>query len=226
MSKVFIISEIGINHNGDLDLAKKMIKESKDCGADSVKFQKRDIDLVYDKETLASKRESPWGSTFREQKEGLEFNEEQYQEIDKYCKQLDVTWFSSAWDLNSLKFLEKFSSKYNKVASAMIIDKTFLNEVAMQKKYTFISTGMSNFKIIDNAVEIFSKNNCEFELMHCISEYPFDDKLANLNMINILKKRYGCNVGYSGHRWFSNFLCCNCLESSLERHLQIESLWV
>ena len=168
MSKVFIISEIGINHNGDLDLAKKMIKESKDCGADSVKFQKRDIDLVYDKETLASKRESPWGSTFREQKEGLEFNEEQYQEIDKYCKQLDVTWFSSAWDLNSLKFLEKFSSKYNKIASAMIIDKTFLNEVAMQKKYTFISTGMSNFKIIDNFVKISLKNSlnkCKFNFI-------------------------------------------------------------
>ena len=107
--KCFIISELGINHNGDLDLAKKMIDESIIAGADAVKFQKRDIDLVYDKETLASKRESPWGSTFREQKEGLEFNEEQYQEIDKYCKQLDVTWFSSAWDLNSLKFLEKFS---------------------------------------------------------------------------------------------------------------------
>ena len=225
MSKVFIISEIGINHNGDLDLAKKMIKESKDCGADSVKFQKRDIDLVYDKETLASKRESPWGSTFREQKEGLEFNEEQYQEIDKYCKQLDVTWFSSAWDLNSLKFLEKFSSKYNKIASAMIIDKTFLNEVAMQKKYTFISTGMSNFKIIDNAVEIFSKNNCEFELMHCISEYPFDDKLANLNMINILKKRYGCNVGYSGHEKGGlaiSYAATALGISSLERHFTLD----
>ena len=225
MSKIFIISEIGINHNGDLDLAKKMIEESKLCGVDAVKFQKRDIDLVYDKETLASKRESPWGSTFRKQKEGLEFEKDQYQEIDKFCKQLDITWFASAWDLNSLKFLENFNSKYNKIASAMIVDKHFLKEVAKQKKYTFISTGMSNFEIIDQAVEIFSKNNCEFELMHCISEYPFDDKLANLNMINVLKKRYDCNVGYSGHEKGGlaiSYAAATLGISSLERHFTLD----
>jgi N-acetylneuraminate synthase len=225
MSNVFIISEIGINHNGDLNLAKKMIKESKDCGVDAVKFQKRDIDLVYDKETLASQRESPWGSTFREQKEGLEFDKDQYQEIDKFCKELDIIWFSSAWDLNSVKFLENFNSKYNKIASAMIVDKTLLTEVAKQKKHTFISTGMSNFKIIDEAVEIFTKNNCKFELMHCISEYPFDDQFANLNMINVLKKRYGCNVGYSGHEKGGlaiSYAATALGITSLERHFTLD----
>ena len=160
-----------------------------------------------------------------EQAYRLEFNEEQYQEIDKYCKQMDINWFSSAWDHNSLKFIEKFNSKYNKIASAMIIDKNLLNEVAKQKKHTFISTGMSNFKIIDEAVEIFSKNNCEFELMHCISEYPFDDEFANLNMINILKKRYGCNVGYSGHEKGGlaiSYAAATLGISSLERHLTLD----
>ena len=122
MSKITIISEIGINHNGDLSIAKEMIKESKLCGVDVVKFQKRDISLVYDKNMLASKRESPWGSTFKQQKEGLEFGEKEYREIDDYCKSLKIEWFASAWDLNSLKFLKKFNLKFNKIASAMIVD--------------------------------------------------------------------------------------------------------
>ena len=199
MKKIFIISEIGINHNGNIKIAEDMIKESKLCGVDAVKFQKRDIDLVYDKETLSSKRESPWGNTFRQQKEGIEFGLKEYKHIDQYCRSLDMQWFASAWDLNSLEFLKQFNLKYNKIASPMIIDKKFLEEVARQKKHTFVSTGMSDFRMIDEAVQIFRKNKCSFELMHCISKYPFDDTKANLNMIDILKKRYDCDVGYSGH---------------------------
>ena len=150
MNKIIIISEIGINHNGDVQLAKEMIYESKICGADLVKFQKRDINLVYDKKLLSSLRESPWGSTFRDQKNGLEFDKADYDEIDKYCKSINIDWFASAWDLNSLKFLEQFKLKYNKVASAMIIDKDFLKAVAMQGKYTFISTGMTDFNMIND----------------------------------------------------------------------------
>ena len=133
MKNTFVISEIGINHNGDLDLAKKMIDASKEAGADAVKFQKRDINLVYSKEQLQKPRLSPFGTTEREQKEGLEFGYSEYDQIDEYCRKREITWFSSAWDINSLKFLDKYNLKFNKVASAMITDETFLIEVAKQK---------------------------------------------------------------------------------------------
>lgn len=221
MKKIIIIAEIGINHNGDLNLAKKLISEAKSCGADLVKFQKRDINLVYDKETLNQKRESPWGTTTREQKEGLEFGHKEYDEINSYCNNLGMNWFASAWDLNSLSFLKKYNLKYNKIASAMIIDKIFLKEVAKQRKYTFISTGMSNMQNVMDAVDIFRKNDCSFELMHCISAYPFDDQLANLNLIKTLKEKFKCNVGYSGHEkggFAISYAAAALGISSLERH--------
>jgi len=225
MNKTFIISEIGINHNGDLDLAKKMIDESIKAGADAVKFQKRDIEIVYSKEQLKKFRESPFGTTEREQKKGLEFNEKEYDEIDDYCKKKKIIWFSSAWDINSLKFLDKYELAYNKIASAMIVDTFFLEEVAKRKKHTFISTGMSEFTMIDKAVEIFKKHNCSFELMHCISAYPFDNEFANLNMIKILKDKYNCNIGYSGHEKGGELvsIAAVCLGStSLERHVTLD----
>ncbi len=225
MNKIFVISEIGINHNGDLEIAKKMIDASIEAGADAVKFQKRDIDVVYSKEQLKKPRISPFGSTEREQKEGLEFSEKEYDAIDSYCREKNITWFSSAWDVNSLKFLDKYNSKYNKIASAMVVDEVFLNEVAKRKKYTFISTGMSNFDIIDNAVKIFRENNCPFELMHCISAYPFENEKANLNMIKILKDRYKCNVGYSGHEkggMLVSIAAISLGSTSLERHLTLD----
>ena len=185
----FIISEIGINHNGDLKLAKRMIDESILAGVNAVKFQKRDINLVYSKKILSERRDSPWGTTQYDQKKGLEFDLKEYKEIDKYCKKKGIEWFASAWDTNSVKFLEKFDLKYNKVASAMIVDLKLLNQIASQKKYTFISTGMTTFKEIDKAVEIFEKKKCKFELMHTVSAYPFEDKDANLNFISVLKKK-------------------------------------
>tara|TARA_B100001057_G_scaffold157701_2_gene158419 strand:+ start:2843 stop:3691 length:849 start_codon:yes stop_codon:yes gene_type:complete len=221
----FIISEIGINHNGDLDLAKKMIDESAAAGADAVKFQKRDISLVYSEELLNSKRESPWGTTQRDQKQGLEFNKNSYLEIDKHCKNKNIKWFASAWDLNSLKFLEQFDLHYNKIASAMIVDKNFLKNVAKQKKYTFISTGMSTFKEIDQAVDIFEKENCKFELMHTVSAYPFQDEMAKLNLIDVLAKRYGCKVGYSGHEKGGlaiSYAAVALGATSLERHFTLD----
>ena len=225
MNKTFIISEIGINHNGDLDIAKKMIDASIDSGADAVKFQKRDIDIVYSKEQLKKPRTSPFGTTERNQKEGLEFNKNEYDIIDSYCREKKIIWFASAWDINSLKFLDKYDLKYHKIASALIIDKVFLNEVAKRKKHTFISTGMSDFNMIDNAVEIFQKNNCSFELMHCISAYPFNSEIANLNMIKILKDRYNCNVGYSGHEKGGKLISLASValgSTSLERHLTLD----
>ena len=151
INKIFLIAEIGINHNGDIKIAKKLIDNAVECGFDAVKFQKRTIDIVYSKEDLDKFRESPWGNTQREQKEGLEFSENEYDEIDRYCKEKKIIWFASAWDIKSLEFLDKYNLDYHKVASAMIVDKNLLNEVAKRKKHTFISTGMSTIDDIERA---------------------------------------------------------------------------
>ena len=224
MKKIKLIAEIGINHNGDINLAKKLIDKSKECGFDIVKFQKRDINIVYSQSFLDSPRESPWGSTQRDQKKGIEFGLEEYIEIDKYCKKIGIDWFASAWDVNSLKFLDKFNLQFQKVASAMIVDLNFLKEVSKRKKHTFISTGMSTLKNIENAVNIFKQNNCPFELMHCVSTYPMKEKDANLITINALKKMFKCEVGYSGHEvGLAVSLAASMMGiSSLERHITLD----
>ena len=222
---IFIIAEIGINHNGSIEIAKKMIDFSVEAGADAVKFQKRDIETVYTKEVLDSPRESPWGKTQREQKLGLEFDEKNYKIIDEYCSKKNIKWFASAWDLKSLSFLTKFNLHFNKIASAMIVDEKLLDAVAKQKKYTFISTGMSSFKDIDQAVKIFRDNKCDFELMHCISAYPFEDSLANLNLIKILREKYNCKVGYSGHEKGGLAISVAAVAlgaTSIERHITLD----
>ena len=196
---IFIIGEIGINHNGDLGIAKDLIDVAVDSGADAVKFQKRTIDLVYTKEFLDSPRESPWGSTQREQKKGLEFGLEEYREINQYCKEKSIEWFASAWDLESQKFLAQFNLNYNKIASAMIVYEDLLKEVASEGKHTFISTGMTMEDDITKAVEVFRSANCPLTLMHCISTYPMKDDDANLNAIKTLRDKYNCDIGYSGH---------------------------
>jgi len=196
---IFIIGEIGINHNGDIGIAKELIDVALDAGADAVKFQKRTIDLVYTKEFLDSPRESPWGSTQREQKEGLEFGLEEYKEIDRYCKEKGIEWFASAWDLDSQDFLHQFNLKYNKIASAMIVYEDLFKAVASEGRHTFISTGMTTVEDITKAVEVFRSADCPFTLMHCISTYPMKDEDANLNSINTLRDKYNCDIGYSGH---------------------------
>ena len=222
---VFIISEIGINHNGDIDLVKKMIDLSKKAGANAVKFQKRDIDIVYSKEQLDKVRQSPWGTTEREQKQGLEFEQKEYEIIDDYCKQKKIEWFASAWDENSINFLDQFNFQKQKVPSALIVDLDYLEVLAKKKKFTFISTGMSEIKNIEDAVNIFSKNNCPFELMHCISAYPFDDGIANLKMIPFLREKFNCNVGYSGHEKGGMAISIAAVAlgaTSLERHFTLD----
>jgi len=221
---IFIIAEIGINHNGDLDILKELIDVAVDSGADAVKFQKRTIDLVYTKDFLDSPRESTWGSTQREQKEGLEFGFEEYQEIERYCKEKDIEWFASAWDLESQKFLQQFDLKYNKIASAMVVYKDLLQEVASERKHTFISTGMTKEDDILNAVDIFRSINCPFTLMHCISTYPMKDKDANLNAINTLRSKYNCDVGYSGHEvgLAVSYAAAAMGISALERHITLD----
>lgn len=219
-----IIAEIGINHNGDISLAKKLIDMAVEAKVDIVKFQKRTIENVYSKTILDSERESPWGKTTREQKYGLEFSEKDYDEIDLYCSKKKIEWFASAWDVDSLKFLDKYNSKYNKIASAMIVDLNFLKQVAKRKKYTFISTGMSDLSQITNAVNIFKEEECEFELMHCVSTYPMKPEHANLQIINDLKNHFQCKVGYSGHEsGISISIAAAAIgANSIERHITLD----
>jgi len=224
MKKIFIIGEIGINHNGDIEIAKKLISMAKNCGCDAVKFQKRSIDDVYTKDELDKFRESPWGKTQRQQKEGLEFNKSDYEEIDNYCKKINIEWFASAWDIKSLDFLDSFDLKYNKIASALITNTPFLEAAAKKKKYTFISTGMSDYKIIEHAINIFKKENCHYELMHTVSAYPCKEEDLNLNIISKLKEKFKCNVGYIGHESsVSPSVIAACFGiSSLERHITLD----
>lgn len=219
-----IIAEIGINHNGDIDIAKKLIDISVESKVDIVKFQKRTINKVYSKKLLDSPRESPWGNTQRDQKNGLEFGEKEYDEIDSYCKQSNIKWFASAWDDESLAFLDKYNLEYNKIASAMIIDIDFLNLVAKRGKHTFISTGMSTVEDIDKAVNVFREHNTSFELMHCVSTYPMKTEDANLVTINQLRDKYKCDVGYSGHETgVAISLAAVVLgATSLERHITLD----
>lgn len=222
---VFVIAEIGINHNGDLNIARKLIEWASLSGCDAVKFQKRTVDKVYTPEYLASYRESPWGTTQRAQKEGLEFGKKEYDEIDRYCRELGIEWFASAWDIDSQKFLAQYDLKYNKIASAMLTRDDILNEVASEGRYTFISTGMSTYAEIDHAVEIFRAADCPFELMHCNSTYPMPKEDANLLMIPALMKRYGCKVGYSGHET-GRIISTSAVAlgaTSIERHITLDN---
>ena len=221
---IVIVAEIGINHNGDMGICKQLIDVAKDGGADCVKFQKRDINQVYTQEFLDSPRESPWGTTQREQKLGLEFSADEYQEIEDYCKSKGLEWFASAWDINSQKFLRQFNSKYNKVASAMIVYTELLEEIASEGKHTFISTGMTTYNDIQTAVDIFRKADCSFELMHTISTYPMEEKNANLGMIKTLREKFNCNVGYSGHEvgLAISYAASALGITSLERHITLD----
>ena len=221
---IYIVAEIGINHNGDMSICKKLIDIALEVGCDAVKFQKRDLDSVYTQEFLESNRESPWGTTQREQKQGLEFSMDDYEEIDSYCKSLEIDWFASAWDLKSQEFLRKFNCKFNKIASAMIVYDDLLRMVAKEGKHTFISTGMTTYEDIDKAVQIFLEEKCSFELMHTISTYPMKDENANLKMIKTLRDKYHCEVGYSGHETgiaISTAAAALGI-SSLERHITLD----
>ena len=221
---IFIIAEIGINHNGDLDLAKNLMKLAKEAGCDAVKFQKRTIDIVYTEDFLKENRDSPWGTTQREQKEGLEFNENQYKEIDLYAKELDIIWFASAWDIPSQDFLKQFELPVNKIASAMATNLEFVEHVAKEGKPTFVSTGMTTLEEIDNVVEIFKSNNCKITLMHTNSEYPSPEENLNLKCIETLRERYDLPIGYSGHEpSVSPSLMAACLGAkAIERHITID----
>jgi N-acetylneuraminate synthase len=222
---LFLTAEIGINHNGDVEIAKQLIRAAQRAGFDAMKFQKRTIEKVYTKEFLDSPRESPWGNTVRVQKEALELSFEEYEEIDRYCKQLGIPWFASAWDVDSLIFLRQFDLPYNKVASPMLGHWPLLRMIASERKKTFISTGMSTLEEIDRVVDLFRAYDCPFVLMHCNSTYPMEEEHANLLCIPMLRERYKCEVGYSGHESSLIKVCVAAVTMgavALERHITLD----
>ena len=221
---VKIIAEIGINHNGDIDIAKQLIDVAKKAGCDAVKFQKRNINLVYQTDFLESSRESPWGTTQRDQKEALEFSENDYDEIDNYAKAVEIDWFASAWDYESQKFLRKYDLSVNKVASAMATNQEFLELVAGERKLTYLSTGMCDLPQIDNAVAVFKSFGCPFVLMHSVAEYPAPESALNLRCILTLTERYECRVGYSGHESSvsPSIVAATLGACAIERHITLD----
>lgn len=220
---IVIIAEAGINHNGDLGAAKDLIDVAAHAGANIVKFQKRTIERCYSREYLASRRESPWGTTQGEQKRHLEFGRDEYNEIDRYCRQIGIEWMASAWDIEALAFLDAYKPRYQKVASAMLRDAVFLRAVATRRIRTFVSTGGASLDLIDRAVSIFDQEHCPFELMHCVATYPMKDTDANLRAIYGLRERFGCDVGYSGHETGLQITLAAAAmgASSIERHITL-----
>ena len=222
---VFFTAEIGINHNGDLEIAKKLIDVTVEAGCDAVKFQKRAIEKVYSKAVLDTPRESPWGKTTREQKLGLEFGKAEYDTIDQYCKEKNIEWYASSWDIDSQLFLQNYNLKHNKVASAMLTNHKLLEVIAKERKPTFISTGMSTMDEIKDAVRIFEKYDCKFSLQHSNSSYPMKEEEANLNCITTLQKEFKCDVGYSGHETSGYLICVSAVilgAKSIERHITLD----
>lgn len=223
-SDIYITAEIGINHNGNIETVKKLIDQSKGAGVDAVKFQKRTIEIVYSEDVLSQHRDSPWGTTQREQKEGLELSLEDYEEIDMYCKKIGIDWYASAWDIPSQDFFKNFNLKVNKIASAMTTNIEFIERVASEQKPTFISTGMCTYEQIQNAIDVFKNSNCDFVLMHTNSEYPSKEENLNLNAINTLSKKFKCNVGYSGHEASvsPSIVAAAIGAVSIERHITLD----
>ena len=221
---VFITAEIGTNHMGSINIAKKIIDVAVDVGCDAVKFQKKNVEKIYTKKFLDSLLESPWGTTQREMRLHREFNNKQFKQIDTHCKRKKILWYLSCWDINSQISMRKFKTKYNKVASPMLVHEKLLEVIAKEKKYTFIGTGMSTLKQIGNAVNIFKKHGCPFELMHCNSAYPMPESEANLRVICTLKNKFHCRVGYSGHEVGATDVSLPAImlgASSLERHVTL-----
>ena len=194
---IFIIAEIGINHNGDLNIAKKLIDVAIETGCDAVKFQKREVDLVYSKAELDRPRESPFGTTNRELKYGLEFGVSEYSAINSYCRERQIIWFASCWDERSVDFMQQFSPPCYKIASASLTDDNLLRYHRRTGRPLIVSTGMSSLEQIDHAVDVLGDN--DLVLMHCTSTYPSKVEELNLRVIPKLRERYNIPIGYSGH---------------------------
>ena len=223
---VFIIAEIGINHNGDINIAKKLIDAAVAAGYDAVKFQKRTIEIVYTPEELAKPRENPFGPTNGDLKRGLEFGEKEYEEIDRYCKEKGIMWFASPWDIKSVDFLEKFNVPCYKIASACLTDDELLKYIKSKSKPIILSTGMSTVEQIRHAVEMLGEDN--LVLLHCTSTYPLVDEELNLKVIPWLKENFNCPIGYSGHEVgvYSSLAATVIGACAIERHITLDrAMW-
>ena len=229
LQKPFLIAEIGINHNGSVQTAKKMIDLAKKYNFDYVKFQKRDLDICIPDNQKNIIKETPWGQiSYLDYKKKIEFTVGDYKKIDLYCKKKKIKWMASCWDKNSQILMRQFKSTCNKIASAMVTNIEFLKLVSKEKKLTFISTGMCEMSDVKKAINIFRKNKCPFVLLHCVSSYPCPEEDLNLFMIEKFKKKFKCEVGYSGHEstvspsiyaWYLG-------ASVIERHITLDrSMW-
>lgn len=226
---IFIIAEIGINHNGDIELAKKLIDAAVQAGCDAVKFQKRTPEICVPEKMKTTMRETPWGLiTYLDYKKKIEFNENEYDLIENYCKQKGIAWSASAWDIESLRFLDKYNLPFNKVASALATHLEFLNEVAERRILTYVSVGMCDYEDIDAIVKIFKSYSCPLVLMHTISTYPAQDKDLNLKMIQTISSKYNLPVGYSGHESTvsPSVVAASLGAVAIERHITLDrSMW-
>ncbi|MBA7636688.1 N,N'-diacetyllegionaminic acid synthase [subsurface metagenome] len=222
----FIVAEIGINHNGSVEIAKKLIQKAFDLGCDAVKFQKRTVDIVYTKEELDKPRESPFGTTNRALKEGLELGVEEYRQIDQYCRELGIIWFASCWDELSVDFIEQFKPLCYKIASACLTDDSLLQYIKNKGKPIILSTGMSTVDQIDHAVELLGGQ--DLIILHCTSTYPAAPEELNLRFIQALANRYDCPIGYSGHEvGISTTVAAAVLGAKVvERHITLDrAMW-
>ena len=230
-NSIYVIAEIGINHNGDLDIAKKLIDIAKVAGCDVVKFQKRNPDVCVPEHQKSVMRDTPWGKmTYLDYKYKVEFGQNEYDEIDVYCKKRDIQWSASPWDLDSLDFLNHYDIPFIKIPSALITDLELLKATAETNKKVIISTGMSTLEDVEKAVMTIKsvKSNVDFALLHCNSSYPAPIKDLNLKCIRTLKERFNCEVGYSGHEFgLTTTIASICLGATIiERHITLDrTMW-
>lgn len=222
----FVNAEIGINHNGDVDIARKLISAAMLAGCDAVKFQKRTIEVVYTQDELAKPRESQFGTTNCDLKRGLEFDYERYRVVDEYCRSHNILWFASCWDEASVDFIEQFNPPCYKIASASLTDDNLLRHHQRYARPIILSTGMSTLEQIDHAVEVLGTKN--LILMHCTSTYPSKVEELNLKAIQTLRERYNIPVGYSGHEvGLATTLAASVLGACMiERHITLDrAMW-
>ena len=227
LSDVYFIAEIGINHNGDLSIAKRLIDAAFACGWDCVKFQKREPDVCVPDAQKERMVDTPWGSmTYLAYKKRIEFGAVEYDFIDKYCAMKTIFWTASVWDPGSLDFLIKYRPPFIKIPSAHLTNTLLLEKAAQARIPLIVSTGMSTLEEVDVCVEILRKNKTEFALMHTNSAYPAPDDEINLRVINTLRKRYGCTIGYSGHEYGleASILAVSLGATIIERHITLDHM--
>ena len=227
--KTYIIAEIGINHNGDINIAKKLIDIASVAGCDAVKFQKRNPDICVPEHQKSQPKSTPWGDmTYLEYKYKMEFDKLQYDEIDEYCNVKNISWSASPWDLDSLEFLDQYDIPFIKIPSAMLTNDELLKNSAKTGKKVILSTGMSTLVEIDHAVDILKNNSKNYAILHCNSSYPASLEDLNLSCIQTLKDRYDCEVGYSGHEFrLGTSVAATYLGATIiERHITLDrTMW-